>query len=225
VTRRWETALVALCLAVAGLVAFAIGFGGTATYESIMRAYAPATFHFVAGDAVPPDARIDLPVLARYHAAWFAYVTGDAQDPPISFGAEVFTRDEYAHMRDVRRVFVGARVLAVIAAAVAGLLLVRAWRRDARAVLVLARDASVVAGFGVAVLGLVASIAFDPLFLLFHRIVFPQGNFLFAPDSNLLAIYPDAYWYEVTIRVGLTFVAATVVIAVAAGATLRRIRR
>ena len=76
-----------------------------------------------------------------------------------------------------------------------------------------------------AAVGLAASVAFDPLFLLFHRIVFPQGNFLFAPDSNLLAVYPDVYWYEVTIRVGLTFVAAMAVIAVAAGATLRRIRR
>ena len=94
-----------------------------------------------------------------------------------------------------------------------------------RAVLIVARDASVAAGFGVAVVALVASVAFDPLFLLFHRIVFPQGNFLFAPDSNLLAVYPDVYWYEVTIRVGLTFVAAMAVIAVAAGATLRRIRR
>jgi len=225
VTLRWETAGVAVCLSLAGLVALAIIFGGTATYESVMRAYAPATFRFVAGDAAPRDARIDLPGLARYHAAWFAYVTGDAQDPPLSFGAEVFTRDEYAHMRDVRQVFVGARVLAVIAAAVAGLLLVRAWRRDVRAVLIVARDASVAAGCGVAAVGLAASVAFDPLFLLFHRIVFPQGNFLFAPDSNLLAVYPDVYWYEVTIRVGLTFVAAMAVIAVAAGATLRRIRR
>ena len=222
-TRRWETAGAAVCLSLAGLVALAIVFGGTATYQSIMRAYAPATFHVVPGGSGPRAELVRLPALVDYHNDWFGYVTGESSDTP-SDGA-VFTEDEYAHMRDVRRVFVGARIVAVIAAAVAGLLLVRAWRRDTRAALTVARDASAAAGFGVAVVGLVASVAFDPLFLLFHRIVFPQGNFLFAPDSNLLAVYPDAYWYEVTMRVGLTFVAAMAVIAVTTGATLRRIRR
>jgi uncharacterized membrane protein len=89
----------------------------------------------------------------------------------------------------------------------------------------LARDAVIAASIGTTIIAVAAAVAFDPLFLLFHEILFPQGNFLFPPDSNLLAMYPDQYWYGVTLRVGLTFVGAMVVIAGASAATLRQARR
>jgi integral membrane protein (TIGR01906 family) len=225
VTRRWEPAVLAIALAVAGLVALAIAFGGTATYESIMRAHAPVTFHVVAGDAVPRDLRFDLTDLVRTHDSWFAYVTGDSQARPTSFGAVLFTRDEYAHMEDVRGVFVGARLVAVIAAAAAALLVVRAWRRAPRAAVLLVRDAAIAASVGTALVAVAAAVAFDALFLLFHEVFFPQGNFLFGPDSNLIAMYPDGYWYGVTLRIGLVFVVGMAIIAIAASATLRRARR
>jgi len=223
--RRWESALGGLCLAVAGLVALAIVFGGSATYASIAGDFAPATFQFAPGDAAQRSVRVDLPVLLRYHDAWFAYVTGDAADPPVSFGAPVFTTAEYAHMRDVRRVFVGARVAAVAAVAIAGLLVVRVSRRGGRAAALLARNAALVAGAGVLVVAVAAAVAFEPLFLLFHEIVFPQGNFLFEASSNLLALYPDQYWYGVTLRIGASFVLAGLLSGVVAHATLGSRRR
>ena len=224
-TRRWETAIVAICLAVSGLVALAIVFGGTATYEAIMRDHAPVTFRVVAGDAIPRTDPIDLGALAGWHNGWFAYVTGDGDRAPLSFGAVVFTAAEYAHMADVRHLFIGARIVAIVAAVVAALLILRAARRGRRAAVVLARDAAIAAGVGTAIIAVAAAVAFDPLFLLFHEVFFPQGNFLFPANSNLLAMYPDPYWYGVTLRVGLTFVAATAVIAIGAAATLRRARR
>jgi integral membrane protein (TIGR01906 family) len=214
-----------MSFALSGLVALAIVFGGTATYESIMREYAPVTFRVVAGDAVSRTDLIDLPALVAWHNGWFAYVTGDGERAPISFGAVVFTAAEYAHMADVRNVFIGARIIAIVAALVATLLLIRAARRGRRAAVVLARDAAIAAGIGTAIIAVAAAVAFDPLFLLFHEIFFPQGNFLFPADSNLLAVYPDPYWYGVTLRVGLTFAAAMAVIAIASAATLRRARR
>jgi hypothetical protein len=214
-----------VCLAVAGLVALAVAFGGSATYRSIMREYAPVTFHLVLGDSTARDAPIDLPALVVWHDAWFAYVTGEVPDPPISFGATVFTRDEYSHMQDVRQVFVAARILAILAGGFAAVLVLRVSRRGRRAGVLMIRDANVVAGAGVAVLAGAAAVSFDALFLLFHDVLFPQGNFLFGPDSDLIAMYPDPYWYGVTLRVGLTFVAASAVIAIAAAATLRQARR
>jgi uncharacterized membrane protein len=225
VTRRWETAVAAAGLAVAGLVALAIGFGGTATYQSIMRDHAPATFQVIAGDAVGRTQTLDLDSLTGWHNAWFAYVTGDTDRAPVSFGASVFTVAEYAHMADVRNVFVGARIAAVAAAIIVALVVLRAARRDRRAAAVLVRDAALAAGIGSAALAVAAAVAFDPLFLLFHEIFFPQGNFLFPPDSNLLAMYPDPYWYGVTLRIGLTFVVAMAVIAIASATTLRQGRR
>jgi integral membrane protein (TIGR01906 family) len=212
-----------VAFALSGLVALAIVFGGTATYESIMRDHAPVTFHVIGPGT--GTRRLDQETLAGWHNGWFAYVTGDADRPPVSFGADVFTAAEYAHMADVRNVFVGARAIAIVAAAVAALLVVRVARRGRRAAISLARDAAIGACIGTAIIAVAAAVAFDPLFLLFHEIFFPQGNFLFPANSNLLAMYPDPYWYGVTLRVALTFVAAMAVIAVASAATLRRARR
>jgi integral membrane protein (TIGR01906 family) len=190
-----------------------------------MRDYAPVTFRVVAGDAVPRTDPIDLAALAGWHNGWFAYVTGDGDRAPLSFGAVVFTTAEYAHMADVRHVFVGARIVAIVAALVAALLLLRAARRGRLAAAVLARDAAIAACIGTAIIAVAAAVAFDPVFLLFHEVFFPQGNFLFPANSNLLAMYPDPYWYGVTLRVGVTFVAVMAVIAIGAAATLRRARR
>jgi len=213
-----------MSLALSGLVAFAIVFGGTATYESIMRDRTPVTFHVLA-EPGPRAQQLDLQALTGWHNTWFAYVTGDGDRPPVSFGASTFTVAEYAHMADVRTVFIGARIVAVAGAIIAALVILLASRRGRIAAVVLVRDAAIAASIGSAVVAVAAAVAFDPLFLLFHEIFFPQGNFLFPADSNLLAMYPDPYWYGVTLRVGLAFVAAMAVMAFASAATLRRARR
>ena len=68
-----------------------------------------------------------------------------------------------------------------------------------------------------------AAVAFDPLFLLFHEVFFPQGNFLFAPESNLIRLYPEWYWQGVTAGVGLSFIAVALLVAGAAHTALRRL--
>jgi uncharacterized membrane protein len=74
----------------------------------------------------------------------------------------------------------------------------------------------------VAVIGVAAAVAFDPLFLLFHEVFFPQGNFLFAPDSNLIRLYPEWYWQGITAGVGASFIAVSLLVAGAAHIALRR---
>ena len=137
----------------------------------------------------------------------------------------MFTSDEYAHMADVRKVFIAFRIAAIAAGAVGLVTVLRVARRLRRAAVVLGRDASVAAAIGVTLIAVAAVVAFDPLFLLFHEVFFPQGNFLFPADSNLLAVYPDEYWYGVTLRIGFTFAIGMAVIALAAAATLRQARR
>jgi len=92
------------------------------------------------------------------------------------------------------------------------------------AALRLARDGSLVAAGIVAAIGVVAIVAFEPLFLLFHEVFFPQGNFLFDPaTSNLVRLYPDWYWEGITLRVGLSFLAVALGIALVAALALRRV--
>jgi uncharacterized membrane protein len=74
--------------------------------------------------------------------------------------------------------------------------------------------------------GIAAALAFEPLFLLFHRIFFPQGNFLFDPStSNLIRLYPDWYWQGITALVAGSFIAAGVAVAGTCALALRRLRR
>src|SRR5204862_3040141 len=99
----------------------------------------------------------------------------------------------------------------------------RARTRSAQAMLRLIRDGAVVAGIAVAAIGIVAALAFEQAFLLFHQVFFPQGNFLFDPaTSNLVRLYPEWYWQGITAGVGLSFIALALLAAWVAHSALRR---
>ncbi|MDQ6857386.1 MAG: DUF1461 domain-containing protein [Chloroflexota bacterium] len=205
------------------MVALALAYAGSGTYTDIATHEGFATVSFRERDGSRrPEA---LPELLAIHDGWMRYITGRGGMPGGSFTVDLFTRDEQAHMRDVRAVFIGFELAAAIGVGIAVLLPLRAAKRSGVAALVLVRDAAIAAAIGTAIVAAVAALAFDSLFLLFHQVFFPQGNFLFGPDSNLIAMYPDAYWYGITLRVGVTFVGAMALVALASAATLRRARR
>ena len=128
-------------------------------------------------------------------------------------------------MTAVRGVFDGAKLLIPAGFFVMAIRLQRARTRSAQAMLRLIRDGAVVAGIAVAAIGIVAALAFEQAFLLFHQVFFPQGNFLFDPaTSNLVRLYPDWYWQGITFRIGLSFLAVAATAALAASIGLRRAR-
>src|SRR2546430_17570399 len=124
-------------------------------------------------------------------------------------------------MADVRAVCRCAEVAAVLALFVVAYRISRARRRgDA---LRLVRAGSLIAAGIVAIIGVAAAVAFDPLFLLFHDVFFPQGNFLFDPaTSNLIRLDPEWYWQGITAGVGVSFIAIAPLVAGAAHRALRR---
>lgn len=213
---RIEVAVFAIAFSVFGLVVLAIVWSGGWAYELLARGSGnPATTFFTGGGT--GGVTIDLPGLLDWHGRWAAYVIGTASTPPASPG--FFTPDEYAHMTDVRAVFRGAEVAAVLALFVAVYRIGRARRRgDA---LRLIRAGSLIAAGLLMVVGIVAAFAFDALFLAFHEVFFPQGNFLFPPDSNLIRLYPEWYWQGITAGVGVSFIALALI---AAGAAHRALR-
>ena len=138
-------------------------------------------------------------------------------------GVPVLDERERAHMRDVRGVFAGFAVLAVLAAA--GLLAAyvgarrlghpeRAWtaiRSGARGLAV-----------GVVVAGLIAFFAFDAAFDIFHRLFFAGGSYSFNPATDrLVQLFPDAFWSETTMAVGAVVLVLTLVVARVAGRRAR----
>ncbi len=130
-------------------------------------------------------------------------------------GTPVLSEAERSHMQDVRGVFAG-----FFAAAAVGLMVIIAaylaarasgsWTRARfwRAV----RGGAAVTAAAIAVAGLVAAVAFDAAFEVFHRLFFAAGTYSFDPRTDrLVQLFPDAFWSETSIAVGgVIFVAGIV---------------
>ena len=139
-------------------------------------------------------------------------------------GAPVLEARERAHMRDVRGVFAGFFLLAAIAAVTLVILVVgarwmghlgRAWSAINSAMRWLI--------IGIVVVGVIASVAFDALFEIFHQLFFPAGSFTFDPRTDrLVQLFPFDFWSETTIVLGVVIVALAVVISLGAGRLARR---
>jgi integral membrane protein (TIGR01906 family) len=67
-------------------------------------------------------------------------------------------------------------------------------------------------------IGVVALVAFEALFELFHRIFFPGGAYTFDPESErLVQLFPFAFWQETAMVVGVVIVVLALVVATVAG--------
>lgn len=129
-------------------------------------------------------------------------------------GVPVLVERERGHMRDVRTVFTGLWLLA--AASIVVLLAASRWRDRAAAWRGVRRGGLILAGV-VAALGIVALVAFDALFDLFHRIFFPGGSYAFDPATErLVQLFPFAFWQETAMVVGVAIIAVALVVALIA---------
>jgi integral membrane protein (TIGR01906 family) len=211
--RALEVALFAGALLVAGLVISAIAWSGTAAYEQMARANGVSSVemssHGPGGDVA---VQVPLSGLVELHQQWSSFVIG-GQALPTAFGRDLWTDDERAHMKDVQGVFELAKFAIPVSLLVIVIRLQRARIRGPHQMWQLVRDGAVWSVGIVALIGLVALIAFEPLFLAFHYVFFPQGNFLFPSTSNLIRLYPDWYWEGITLRVGLSFIAVALALA------------
>jgi len=130
-------------------------------------------------------------------------------------GSPVLDDRERAHMRDVRSVFAGFWLAVALAAALLAVARVRSrgaawfWRAVAGGATAL--------GIVVVGLGLVATVAFDALFELLHRLLFPGGTYLFDPRTErLVQLFPFAFWFETSILLAGTIVVLAVAVRVIA---------
>lgn len=221
--RAAELGLFVAAFIVSSLVILALLWSGPAPYRDLARAHQPERVVFV---LPPPLERreFDRESVVFLHEEWSRYVTGGSSEPP-RFGSPLFSDDEYRHMADVRRVFDAAKLAVPLSLVVLVVRLRRSRARSPREMWALVRRGALTAAGLVALVGAVAAVAFEPLFLLFHRVFFPQGNYLFDPaTSNLVRLYPDWYWEGLTLRIGATFLALALALAAFAAARLRAAR-
>lgn len=143
----------------------------------------------------------------------------------------LFGEDEAAHMADVKKLFVKTyRVQAgaalVLALAIAAALYAHQrqglGRQGTRLIGSWISRGSIIAGVAIAVIGVASAVAFRQVFLLFHYIGFPQGNFTFSTQTDyLVRIFPNGFWADMTTAIG----ALTVVEAVVLWTVVRLLRR
>ena len=150
-------------------------------------------------------------------------ILGDLVIGPPDFdvavaGEPVLSERERGHMRDVRAVFGGFAVAAlasvlvlVVAAARSG---ATAWRAARRGAISLA--------VGIVAVGLVGIVAFELAFEVFHRLFFARGSYTFDPRTErLVQLFPQRFWFETSIAVGVVALLLAVAVAVLATSRLR----
>ena len=115
-------------------------------------------------------------------------------------GQGFYTADEASHLRDARTLLYGFVILVVVSAAFVSNQLFRRTNRGSWSAVANGGRWLIV---GVVVLGVVGFLAFDVGFELFHRIFFPGGNWEFSADSNMIRLYPYAFWQWTGLALGL----------------------
>ena len=126
---------------------------------------------------------------------------------------------ERAHMRDVRVVFTSLWALAIGSAALLVVTFRRARTAEARAAAwrAVGRGAKALAAV-IAVAGIFAVVAFDAAFELFHRMFFSAGSYSFDPaTSKLVQLFPERFWSEISIAVGVVVIVVSIGVAWVAG--------
>lgn len=141
---------------------------------------------------------------------------------PPAFAAEVdgtpvLNDRERTHMRDVRGVFIGFFVAALVATAVALALAARRRGDERRTTWRAVRTGAIGLAVVIVIIGAISFVAFAALFEVFHRLFFAGGSYTFDPSTErLVQLFPFQFWQETAIAVGaVCIVLAAVVAAVA----------
>lgn len=138
-------------------------------------------------------------------------------------GQWAFNAREISHMQDVREVIdwmFPLHTIAMVAwlALVIGLSIYRSARRGAGTALIAGVIVTVIS---VIVLGFFGATAWDTFFTAFHRIFFKGDTWLFLNTDTLIRLYPEVFWFRITLMIGGVTLVLTAVL-VAAGVWLRR---
>lgn len=151
------------------------------------------------------------------------YVDG-AFDAALRAGEPLLDERERSHMHDVSvlvRILAAIVVLAAVLAGVSGAILRGERRRLGRIMLVAAGTVGAVA---ILVAGTFA-VAFEPAFLAFHELFFPPGTYLFEEGSNLIALFPQAFWFDAALAAGVAIIVAAIAVSLLGLNRWRGVRR
>ncbi len=142
-----------------------------------------------------------------YASANFRYVREN--QPPEALanqqldGAPLYNTRELKHMQDVQNVYQAVCRLWQIAF---GLLIIAAlalaWQADTRPTLAVALQWGGLLTVGlVAIVGLLAVVAWQVWFVAFHEIFFAPGTWTFNYSDTLIRLFPEKFWFDAALTV------------------------
>jgi integral membrane protein (TIGR01906 family) len=119
-----------------------------------------------------------------------------------------FTADEKSHMQDVKHLIRLMQFIYYGAAAVSIILFFYCYKKFKNDrfefIKILAKSllySSIAACILLVLIFLMSVFAFNSLFTTFHLIFFPQGNWMFSPDSLLITLFPESFFFDISIRI------------------------
>jgi integral membrane protein (TIGR01906 family) len=126
-------------------------------------------------------------------------------------GQPVLNAPERGHMAEVRGVFLGFGLLALVSVVVlaGGHRLARGGAAFWRPV----RSGAVGIATAVVAIGVIGLVAFDAAFEAFHRLFFAGGNYTFDPATDrLVQLFPYQFWVETSFAVGAVLLVLAAVV-------------
>jgi integral membrane protein (TIGR01906 family) len=126
---------------------------------------------------------------------YYSYIITDTDELPKIPG---MTDAELQHLRDVRHVWrTGLLSMATGALLLAGLM-IYSWRK--KTLHVALEWGSLVT---IALMIIAGFVPFDSLWVWFHSLAFPQGNWVFEYNSRIIQLFPPAFFQDAALRIGL----------------------
>lgn len=132
----------------------------------------------------------------------------------------LFDENEVSHMADVKQLFGRTYLVQALSAVSLAILGFVTWYKRREAALkhlaFWVERGAVIAGAVIIFIGAASIVAFNQVFLLFHYIGFPQGNFTFNSQTDyLVRVFPNGFWQDITFAIGgMTLVEAALLFAI-----------
>lgn len=136
---------------------------------------------------------------------------GGAFDAALGSDEPLLDEDERSHMRDVSmlvRVLAAILGIAAVVAVVTGVRLRREPRRQGEIMLITAGSVGATA----VLLAVLFAVAFDWAFTVFHQLLFPPGTWQFDSGSDLITLFPEAFWFDAALAAGAAIVLTAAIV-------------
>lgn len=117
-------------------------------------------------------------------------------------GSALFNIRELGHMADVQRVAQDSFRLAWIGAAAAAVCGVALMVRDPAALKRALRAGGLLAAGFVVTVAVVAVLAWDSFFSIFHGLLFAGGTWVFNYSDTLIRLFPEQFWFDAALLAG-----------------------